>query len=221
MIPCAACHYWRSNDPVWSECVMVHCQWGRKPVPGDRRCGLSSTCRRRTEPRTCATCTKNLVKIARVVPEISSRTDRQTDILITILCNRTCGRSNISRHVLTSDHIILLPLPIIVVSAKLWSSKITKRIICYFWLNFGRGQKPIHQMVGLYRSCDEENINPFQPIFQVNQEEWIFSVLPFCYTVTTSNIPVLVGQSTLSYRCYTKYPVRASMGEGNSEGPTA
>jgi len=30
---------------------------------------------------------KNLVKIARVVPEISSQTDRQTDILITILCS--------------------------------------------------------------------------------------------------------------------------------------
>ena len=49
---------------------------------------------------------KNLVKIARVLPEISSRTDRltntqmhrltdpQTDILITILRNRSRGRSN-------------------------------------------------------------------------------------------------------------------------------
>ena len=45
---------------------------------------------------------KNLVKISRVVPEISSRTDRQTDtetdpqtgILITILRNRSRGRSD-------------------------------------------------------------------------------------------------------------------------------
>jgi len=38
---------------------------------------------------------KKLVKIARVVPEISSRqTDTQTDILITILRNRSRGRSN-------------------------------------------------------------------------------------------------------------------------------
>jgi len=33
-------------------------------------------------------------KIAHVVREISSRTDRQTDILITILCNRSRGQSN-------------------------------------------------------------------------------------------------------------------------------
>jgi len=44
---------------------------------------------------------KQLVKIARLVPEISSRTERQTyktdtqtDILITILRNRSRGRSN-------------------------------------------------------------------------------------------------------------------------------
>jgi len=38
---------------------------------------------------------KKLVKIARVVPEISSRqTDTQTDILITVLSNRSRGRSN-------------------------------------------------------------------------------------------------------------------------------
>ena len=37
---------------------------------------------------------KNLVKIARVVPEISCRTDRQTDAFITILRNRSRGRNN-------------------------------------------------------------------------------------------------------------------------------
>jgi len=43
---------------------------------------------------------KKLVKIVRVVPEISSRTDRhrhtdpQTDILIIIVCNRSRGQSN-------------------------------------------------------------------------------------------------------------------------------
>jgi len=37
---------------------------------------ISQRRRRRTEPRPQATCTKHLVKIARVVQEISSRTDR-------------------------------------------------------------------------------------------------------------------------------------------------
>ena len=37
---------------------------------------------------------KDLVKIARVVPEISSRTDRHTDVLITILRLRSRERSN-------------------------------------------------------------------------------------------------------------------------------
>jgi len=49
------------------------------PIPADMRCGLSSTCRRRNKPWTWATCTKNLVKIMRVVPEISSWTDRHID----------------------------------------------------------------------------------------------------------------------------------------------
>jgi len=78
MIPCAAWHYWRSNDPFYSERVIVHCQWGRKFLPDDRRCGLPQTCRRRTDPRIWATCTKKFVKIARVVPEISCLTDIQT-----------------------------------------------------------------------------------------------------------------------------------------------
>ena len=37
---------------------------------------------------------KKLVKIARVVPEISCQTDTQTDALITIPRNRSRGRSN-------------------------------------------------------------------------------------------------------------------------------
>ena len=63
------------------------------PFPGDRRCGLSSTCRRRTSHGHRQHAQKNLVKIARAVPEISSSTDRQTDIVITILRNRFRGRS--------------------------------------------------------------------------------------------------------------------------------
>ena len=47
------------------------------PLPADRRCGLSSTCRR-TEPRTWATCTQNLVKIARVVILAVRQTHRHT-----------------------------------------------------------------------------------------------------------------------------------------------
>jgi len=53
---------------------------------------------------------KNLVKIAHVVPQISSRTDRQTnrqtdkqtDILIAILHNRSRGRSNESNTIFSS-----------------------------------------------------------------------------------------------------------------------
>jgi len=56
---------------------------------------ILSPCRRRTEPRPQATCTEKLVKIARVVPEISWRTDRQrhrqTDMLITVLRHRSRG----------------------------------------------------------------------------------------------------------------------------------
>jgi len=51
----------------------------RHPLPADMRCSLASTCRRRTEPRTYATCIKNLVKVTRVVLEISLRTDRHID----------------------------------------------------------------------------------------------------------------------------------------------
>ena len=92
MIPCAARRYWRSNGPFCSKHVIVHCQWGRKPLPTDRRCGLSSTCRRRTETD-MGNMHKKLVKIAHVVLVISCRTDRQTDIVITILCNRSSRRS--------------------------------------------------------------------------------------------------------------------------------
>ena len=42
--------------------LIIHFQWRRKPLPGNRQCGLSSTCRRRTEPWTQATCIKNLVR---------------------------------------------------------------------------------------------------------------------------------------------------------------
>jgi len=49
----------------------------RHPLPADRRCGLSSV---PEEDRAAdiGNKHKNLVKMARVVPEISSRTDRQT-----------------------------------------------------------------------------------------------------------------------------------------------
>jgi len=49
-----------------------------------------------TEPRPQATCTKDLVKIKRVVLEISLQTDRHTyqDMLITILGNCSRGQSS-------------------------------------------------------------------------------------------------------------------------------
>jgi len=48
----------------------------------------------RDDPRQEATRTEQLVTIAREVPEISWRTDRQTDMLIIILRHRCRGRSN-------------------------------------------------------------------------------------------------------------------------------
>jgi len=59
-----------------------------QPLPANRQRGLSSTCQRRTEPRTWATCTKHLVMIARMSPEISFWTYRQTHI---------CTRHNTSQ----------------------------------------------------------------------------------------------------------------------------
>ena len=53
----------------------------------DRLCGLSST-------GDIGNMHKKLVKIVREIPELSSRTDTQTDILIRILCSCSCGRSN-------------------------------------------------------------------------------------------------------------------------------
>jgi len=54
---------------------------------------VSQRRQRRTEPRPQATCTKHVMKFGRVVSKLSERTDkqtnRQTDILITIL-----GRSH-------------------------------------------------------------------------------------------------------------------------------
>jgi len=65
----------------------------RKPLPGYTRCGLSQTCRRRTEPWTQVTCIK-IGKDLACDSGISWRTDRQTDpqtdILITVL--RNCSR---------------------------------------------------------------------------------------------------------------------------------
>ena len=88
-------------DPIFSErsrdrmipfaASELQCQWGRKPLPGDRRCGLSSSCRRRTEPRTYATCTK--IGKDRACDSGYILSDRQTDALITILLNRSRGRS--------------------------------------------------------------------------------------------------------------------------------
>jgi len=65
------------------------------PIP----LGTSSPSQRTTEPRPYSNMRKNLVKIARAVPEISSQTDTQTDrhthtdVLITILRNRSRGQS--------------------------------------------------------------------------------------------------------------------------------
>ena len=72
-------------DPICSERVTMHCIWGRKPPKLLLPLGISSPCRRRTEPRPEATRTEKLIKIARVVLEISRRTDRHTDIQADVL----------------------------------------------------------------------------------------------------------------------------------------
>jgi len=46
-------------------------------------------CQRKTEPRPQTTCIKILVKFGCVVLELCEQTNRQTDILITILCKST------------------------------------------------------------------------------------------------------------------------------------
>jgi len=85
---------------VWVPNAMLYTalSMGSKPPKLPLPLGISSPCRRRAEPRPQATCAEKLAKIARVVPEISSRTDRQThrqtDVLITILRHRSCRRSN-------------------------------------------------------------------------------------------------------------------------------
>ena len=65
---------------VWSQmlyCTMLF-QLERKPPKLPLHLGISSLCRRRTEPLPWATGTEILVDIPRVVREISSRTNRQT-----------------------------------------------------------------------------------------------------------------------------------------------
>ena len=76
----------------------MHCQWG-KETPSQRY-AMRPIVNMSEEDRATdvGNMHKNLVKIARVVLEISSRTDRQTHtdrqtILITILRNRSRGRS--------------------------------------------------------------------------------------------------------------------------------
>jgi len=71
---------------TWYNKAIARAVHSLHPLPADRRCGLSED--RATD---AGIMHKKLVKIARVVPEISSRTYRQTDIrvLITILRNRS------------------------------------------------------------------------------------------------------------------------------------
>jgi len=51
-------------------CCTMHCQWGRKPPNCALFLGISSPCRRRTEPWPWVACTEKLVKIASVIPNI-------------------------------------------------------------------------------------------------------------------------------------------------------
>jgi len=69
------------HDVICSERITMHCQLGGNPSKVPLPLGISSPCRRRTEPRPQATRTKNFAKIARTVSEISVG---QT-LLITVL----------------------------------------------------------------------------------------------------------------------------------------
>jgi len=57
-------------------CCTMHCQLKENPKIASTP-GISSLCWTRTEPQPEATCINYLVKIAHMVQEISSRTDRQ------------------------------------------------------------------------------------------------------------------------------------------------
>ena len=61
-------------DPICSKRITMHWQWERKPPKLPIPLWISSPCLRRTEPLPLATRTEKLVKIARVIPEICSRT---------------------------------------------------------------------------------------------------------------------------------------------------
>jgi len=76
------------------QCTM-HCQWGRKPQNCPFHLGFRHTARRGPSHGHRQHAQK-LVKIARVVPQISSRTETHTDVLITILRNRSRGRSSLT-----------------------------------------------------------------------------------------------------------------------------
>ena len=91
---------------------------------------------------------KMLAKISRVVPEISSRTDRQTDILITMLRNRSRERSeNRYSSVYTVRVIVRAP----------WSQRGTHAVmICSLFPEKGRHQMHVcirsiaFELSGLY-----------------------------------------------------------------------
>jgi len=51
-------------------CCTMHCQWGRKPTKLPLFLGISSPCRRKTEPWPWVACREKLVKIAGVTPDI-------------------------------------------------------------------------------------------------------------------------------------------------------
>jgi len=83
------------NDAFCSERVTMHCQWGENPQNCPFPLGFRHPAGGGPSYGYRQHSQKNLVKIARVVPEISSRTDKQTqtDIIITILRHRSRGRS--------------------------------------------------------------------------------------------------------------------------------
>jgi len=105
---------WRTTQPLHNQYCCLVTTMGKKPLPADRRCGLSSICRRRTEPRIWTTCTKfgkdRACGSGDIIADRQTdrQTDRHTDILITVavLRNRSRGQSKYHLDRMLSSNIV-------------------------------------------------------------------------------------------------------------------
>ena len=88
---------WCSSYGCYAACsrrLEIHCVKTWRHQQNRKYITYHNAVRRGPRPRPQATCTKNTAKGGRVVSEICTRTDRQTDILITIV--RTPSRGEVT-----------------------------------------------------------------------------------------------------------------------------